>query len=100
CTRASGSHQTAYFAGTVILRSPRTTTFQSTTCFGTSRRPPWQAICWTEKGLKKCAVFVPKQDTEAGCLFSFSHNTHSPNQRDVERSRLNAPRYIYDHPTS
>src|SRR5207302_2480284 len=27
CTRASGSHQTAYFAGTVILHSPSTTTW-------------------------------------------------------------------------
>ena len=52
------------------------------------------------KGTKKCAAVVPKQDTDAGCLFPFGHDAHSPDQRHDDRSRLNAPRYIYDHPTS
>jgi len=44
---------------------------------------PWQAICLTEKGLKKCAAFVPKQDTDAGCLFSFSHNARTRRIKDT-----------------
>ena len=61
----------------VILRSPRTTTLPSDNLLWHLPPTPWQAICWTEKGLKKCAAIVPKQDTDAGCLFSFSHNAHS-----------------------